>query len=139
MASIPLSLRTWQFYHNFRRHTHLQEQPASQLGYGQNVGRDDGKGRFQFRVGNNLKLIGELLMRDIRDDLQERADSCHDQIRAIYSRFESMVQQLQSERDTKIADLKSALTMIEKVMQFENGYMGNVVPLENPDRMKVAS
>jgi hypothetical protein len=35
-------------------------------------------------------------MRDIRDDLQERADFCHDQIRAIYSRFESMVQQLQN-------------------------------------------
>jgi len=32
-----------------------------------------------------------------------------------------MVQQLQCERDTKVADLKSALTMIEKVMQFENG------------------
>jgi hypothetical protein len=86
-------------------------------------------------------------MRDIRDDLQERADFCHDQIRAICNRFEKMVQQLQSERETKIADLKSALTMIEKLMQFENGYMGNVVPLENPsaprpslsDRIKAAS
>ena len=56
------------------------------------------------------------------------------------SAIADMVQQLQCERDTKVADLKSALTMIEKVMQFENGYMGNVVPLENPaDRMKAAS
>ena len=64
-------------------------------------------------------------MRDIRDDLQERADSCHDQIRAICNRFEDMVQQLQCERDTKIADLKSALTMIEKVMQFESWSHGS--------------
>lgn len=86
-------------------------------------------------------------MRDIRDDLQERADFCHDQIRAIYSRFESMVEQLQNERDAKLTDLKSALTMIEKFMQFENSYMGNVVPLEQSspsrpslsDRIKAAS
>jgi hypothetical protein len=86
-------------------------------------------------------------MRDIRSDLQERADVCHDQIRAVCNHFEKMVQQLQSERDAKVADLKGALAMIEKLMQFENGYMGNVVPLENPsasrpslaDRINAAS
>ena len=71
-------------------------------------------------------------MRDIRSDLQERADVCHNQIRAVCNHFEKMVQQLQSERDAKVADLKGALAMIEKLMEFESGFVGNVVTLENP-------
>ena len=39
------------------------------------------------------------------------------------------MEQLRSEHDARVADLKSVLSMIEKLMEFENG---NVVPLENP-------
>jgi hypothetical protein len=68
-------------------------------------------------------------MRDIRDDLQERAKFCEAQIRAICSQFDHVVQQMQSERDARIADLKSGLAMIQKLMEFEHQLIGKVVPL----------
>jgi hypothetical protein len=40
-----------------------------------------------------------------------------------------MVQQLQSERDMRIADLKSALAIVERLMKFEDRLMGDVVPM----------
>jgi hypothetical protein len=71
-------------------------------------------------------------MRDIRDDLQERADACQDQIRAACNHFDRMVQQLQSERDMRVADLKSGLALVERLMKFEDSLMGNVVPMATP-------
>ena len=81
-------------------------------------------------------------MRDIRSDLEERAHIIQEQMRAAYAHFERMAQQLQSERDARIADLKGSLAI-----QFETGIMGNVVPLENApashpslaDRMKAVN
>ena len=70
-------------------------------------------------------------MRDIRSDLEERANIIQEQLKASYAHFESVVQQLQRERDTRIADLNQTLVMIEKLMQFESGVMDNVVTLEN--------
>jgi hypothetical protein len=86
-------------------------------------------------------------MRDIRSDLEERAHIIQEQVRAAYSHFERMAQQLQSERDARLADLKGSLAMIEKLMQFESGIMANVVTLENApasqpslaDRMKAVN
>ncbi len=86
-------------------------------------------------------------MRDITGDLQERAYYCEEQIRSIYAHFDKMVQQLQSERDMRVADLKSGLVTIEKLLQFEDRFMENVVPLSNPqtpilslaDRLKAAN
>ena len=71
-------------------------------------------------------------MRDIRGDLEERANIIQEQLKASYAHFEKVVQQLQRERDTRIADLNQTLVMIEKLMQFESGVMDNVVTLENP-------
>jgi hypothetical protein len=42
------------------------------------------------------------------------------------------MQQLQNERDARVADLKSTLAMIDKLMQFESGVMDKVVTLEHP-------
>jgi hypothetical protein len=70
-------------------------------------------------------------MRDIRGDLRERANFCEEQIRAACAHFESMIQQLQSERDMRVADLELGLAMIEKLMAFEESLMGNVVTLGN--------
>jgi hypothetical protein len=72
------------------------------------------------------------LMRDIRSDLEERANIIQEQLKASYAHFEKVVQQLQRERDTRVADLNQTLVMIEKLMQFESGVMDNVVTLENP-------
>jgi hypothetical protein len=71
-------------------------------------------------------------MRDIRSDLQERANFIEQQIRAAHSHFEKMVQQLQRERDMRIADLKSGLAIIEKLVEFENSRVSNVVKFANP-------
>lgn len=71
-------------------------------------------------------------MRDIRSDLEERANFFEEQIRAAYAHFEKMIQQLQSERDAKIVELKSGLATIHKLMQFENNHASKVVTLANP-------
>ena len=71
-------------------------------------------------------------MRDIRGDLEERANIIQEQLKASYAHFEKVVQQLQRERDTRVADLNQTLAMIDKLMQFESGVMDNVVTLENP-------
>jgi hypothetical protein len=85
-------------------------------------------------------------MRDIRGDLQERANVCQEQIRSTIAHFEQRIQQLQNERDMRLEDLKSGLAMIERFMEFENRLADNVVNLENPaprpslaDRIKAAS
>jgi hypothetical protein len=71
-------------------------------------------------------------MRDIRCDLQERANVVEEQIRAIYAHFEKVVQQLQSERDARVAELQGTHMIINQLLEFESAFMGNVVPLENP-------
>lgn len=85
-------------------------------------------------------------MRDIRSDLEERAHFVVEQIRAAVAHFEKNIQQLQSERDARLADLKGAQAMIDRLIEFEAGLEGNVVPLASPpaprpslaDRIKAA-
>jgi hypothetical protein len=83
-------------------------------------------------------------MRDIRSDLEERAHIIEEQLRAAYAHFDRMVQQLQSEREARVSDLKETLATIEKLMQFEARAMDKVVTLENPlaalaERLKAVS
>ena len=62
-------------------------------------------------------------MRDIRGDLQERANLVDEQIRAVGAHFDKTIQQLQTERDARIADLKAGLAMIVKFMEFEERFL----------------
>jgi hypothetical protein len=62
-------------------------------------------------------------MRDIRGDLQERAVLVDEQIRAAAAHFDKAIQQLQTERDARIADLKAGLAMIAKFMEFEERFL----------------
>ncbi len=86
-------------------------------------------------------------MRDIRSDLQQRANLCEEQVRIAYAHFENMVQQLHIERDARIAELKTTLAMIERLMAFEETLIDSVVTLESPqaqthalaERLKAAS
>jgi hypothetical protein len=71
-------------------------------------------------------------MRDIRSDLEERAQIIQEQIRAAYAHFEKVVQQLQNERDARVSNLKETLAMIDRLIQFEVGVMDKVVTLETP-------
>ena len=68
-------------------------------------------------------------MRDIRGDLQERAILVDEQIRAAAAHFDKAIQQLQSERDARIADLKAGLAMIDKFMEFEERFLRNTSPV----------
>ena len=77
-------------------------------------------------------------MRDIRSDLQERATLIEEQIRAAHDQFQKTLQQLQNERDAKIADLNSGLAMIAKFMEFEQRSWGNVSPPSVPSSPLVA-
>ena len=67
-------------------------------------------------------------MRDIRNDLQERADLIHDRIKAAAVHFERMVEQLRNEHDAKVADSKACLAMIAKLMEFEERHIANMSP-----------
>ena len=71
-------------------------------------------------------------MRDIRSDLQERATLINEQIRVAYDQFQKILEQLQNERDAKIADLKSELAMVAKFMEFEQRFLGNASPPAPP-------
>jgi hypothetical protein len=64
-------------------------------------------------------------MRDICDDLEERAALVDEQIRGTYARFEDAVRRLQRERDERLDELKSDLASIEKVMELEQRRGGN--------------
>ena len=63
-------------------------------------------------------------MRDIRSDLEERANLIQGQVQAAYAHFEKLMQQMQAERDAKIAELTETLAMINKLMQFEFWHRG---------------
>ena len=58
-------------------------------------------------------------MRDIRSDLQERATLIDDQIKDAYDHFERSIRQLQNERDSRLGELQSALSMIARFIEFE--------------------
>ena len=64
-------------------------------------------------------------MRDIRNDLQERADLVQDKIKAAAVHFERMVEQLRNEHDARVADSKACLAMIAKLMEFEERHVAN--------------
>ena len=71
-------------------------------------------------------------MRDIRSDLEERANLIQGQVQAAYAHFEKLMEQMQAERDAKIAELSETLAMINKLMQFEFGIGDKVVTLPHP-------
>ena len=69
-------------------------------------------------------------MRDITNDLEERAQAINDQIQGAYGWFEKMVQQLERQRDQQVAELKEVHATLTRLMHFENASINNVVPLE---------
>ena len=71
-------------------------------------------------------------MRDIRNDLKERANLIDEQIKVAYAHFENAIQQLKTEREAKIADLQSGIAMIAKFMEFEERFLANVSPPATP-------
>jgi hypothetical protein len=57
-------------------------------------------------------------MRDIRTDLQDRADSVAHQINAENARFASLVSQIESEQNSKLTHLRAQLRLANKLIEF---------------------
>ena len=73
-------------------------------------------------------------MRDIRSDLEERAEAINEQIQAAYGWFEKKIHELERQRDEQVAELKEVHTTLSKLIQFENTSSNNVVVLENSNQ-----
>jgi hypothetical protein len=59
-------------------------------------------------------------MRDIRGDLQERANLLGQQINAARSQFEQAIEQLKREQNSRGSDLRSELESVNRVMELEH-------------------
>jgi hypothetical protein len=82
-------------------------------------GTDSGSGRCKpnvLRQGNQ--------MRDIRGDLQDRANVIAEQIAAVQGQFDSRIEQLKREHQTKLEDLRSALRNVQMVIGIEERRLG---------------
>ena len=72
-------------------------------------------------------------MRDIRSDLEERAKLIDAEISAAFAHFEKVLAQVQGERDARVAELKSDLETVRKLMEVEHRGIGNApVPIRPP-------
>ena len=59
-------------------------------------------------------------MRDIRNDLTQRARLVEDHIAAAYGQFEQRLEQLQAERDGRVAELQSELAALSRLIESEH-------------------
>ena len=57
-------------------------------------------------------------MRDIRTDLQDRADFVAQQIGAENARFASLISQIESEQNSKLTHLRAQLRLANKLIEF---------------------
>ncbi len=67
-------------------------------------------------------------MRDIRADLQDRANLIAEQIRATQGQYDVHIEKLKSEHQTILEDLKSALHNVHMVIGFEGRRVSSSVP-----------
>jgi hypothetical protein len=74
-------------------------------------------------------------MRDIRSDLQERANATEEEIRAINADYEKVIEQLQKEREEKLARVKMKREMLSKLIEFEDADAGKVPPVTRPEAL----
>ena len=74
-------------------------------------------------------------MRDISSDLQERANATEDEIRAINADYEKMIEQLQKEREEKLARVKMKREMISKLIELEDADAGKVPSVTPPEAL----
>ena len=63
-------------------------------------------------------------MRDIRDDLQDRANLIAQQISKAQAQFDKHIEQLRLEHETKLEDLRSTLRSVHMVIGIE-GRLGS--------------
>jgi hypothetical protein len=73
-------------------------------------------------------------MRDIRNDLQDRAILLEEQINAADAQFESLVEQLRTEHESRIEDLKAEFEAVSRLLEVEQRRLANipVTPAQAP-------
>ena len=64
-------------------------------------------------------------MRDIRDDLQDRANLIAEQISTAQGQFDKHIEQLRHEHETMLEDLRSALRSVHLVIGIEGRRLGS--------------
>jgi hypothetical protein len=57
-------------------------------------------------------------MRDIRGDLQDRANMVEQQISAENAQFEQLILQLKAEQDSRVEHLRAQLQLVNKLLEF---------------------
>ena len=67
-------------------------------------------------------------MRDIRGDLQDRANLIAEQISITQGQFDAHIEKLKSEHQTILEDLKSAIHNVRMVIGIEDRRLGSSVP-----------
>jgi hypothetical protein len=65
-------------------------------------------------------------MRDIRNDLQDRANLLEEQINSAEAQFESLVEQLRTEHENTIADLKAEFEAVSRLLEVEERRLANI-------------
>jgi hypothetical protein len=65
-------------------------------------------------------------MRDIRSDLQERADWLDEQIGSAQAQFDKYVEQLKAEHGSRVTDLKAELEAVNALLGIEQRRHGSV-------------
>jgi uncharacterized protein YPO0396 len=67
-------------------------------------------------------------MRDIREDLQERADLAQDRMKALDLHFKRRLEMMRQECEANTSELKAVLATIVRLLEFENRRMGDRSP-----------
>jgi hypothetical protein len=71
-------------------------------------------------------------MRDIRGDLQERAHLLEQQINAEQAQFEKLIQQLTTEQESRVEELKTELEAVNRVKDIEHRRLGSATSAPQP-------
>ena len=70
-------------------------------------------------------------MRDIRSDLQDRAEALERDIKAAQTRFDELIERLKQEHDGKLKDLRAELDAVKLLIGLEHRLLGNGTPKAN--------
>jgi hypothetical protein len=71
-------------------------------------------------------------MRDIREDLQDRANFLRGQIDAAQAQFEKSVEQIKQEHDSRLRALRADLAAVDTLMGAEQRRLGHTPPPKAP-------
>jgi hypothetical protein len=72
-------------------------------------------------------------MRDIRGDLQDRANRVSEQISATQGQFDKVLEQLKLEHQAKLEELKSDLEAVRMVMKTEDRLGSVIAPIKQSE------